>query len=440
MYELNNKKQLNLEETVLFLVDRVGQHYEKDQVIAEFGITVMGTVPSYADIEAIDEGENYGYAYLVGEQEPYNVYIWTRPNPQLGHDTAYWMDIGPINIVGPEGPQGVSVVSASINNNYQLVLSLSNGTSITTTGMAVRGPKGERGEQGPAGATGPRGPQGERGPQGQRGEKGDIGPAGTLNIIGTFSSAEQAPAPSTREIGDAFILSNGATTTLWILTGTPGVPSTYDWAETSFGGGTEIYVAGQVQTSWNADTKLDKDSNTANRNRVYGITSGGGQTTYKISQSTLADANCIPIYNNAGQLMASTPSIDGHAANKKYVDDAVANAGGGGGASLNLVCDGNADWGDFNKGQVWCDANITEYTVMFVRVERWPDQYDGPNLVSTNILMGTSWGWGSLWVPMKDVYGEYTLVLEQDYDANQWYFTVANVENSGSYNVTAYGM
>lgn len=369
MFELNNKKKLNLEETVLFLVDKVGEHYEKDQVIAEFGITVMGTAPSYADIEAIDEGENYGYAYLVGEEEPYNVYIWTRPNPQIGHDTAYWLDIGPINIVGPEGPQGVGVVSASVNNLYQLVLSLSNGETITASGMSLRGPKGDKGEQGPTGATGPRGPQGERGPQGPQGNKGDIGPAGTLNIIGTYASVEQAPSASTQSIGSAFILSNGTTTTLYILTGTPGSPSTYQWQETSFGGGTEIYVSGQIQTSWNADTKLDKVSTTASRVRVYAVSTSGGQTTYPISWDTLpTTGQALAGRDPDGTVSVAWPQEENDAANKQYVDYAISQGGGGTFAMESIESDGDS---------VFLDRNMDLFDARIAFIDLQCDDMDG---------------------------------------------------------------
>ena len=54
----------------------------------------------------------------------------------------------PVNIRGPEGPQGVT------------------------------GPSGPQGPTGVTGAVGPRGPQGEAGPQGPRGEPGDQGPRG----------------------------------------------------------------------------------------------------------------------------------------------------------------------------------------------------------------------------------------------------------------------
>lgn len=68
---------------------------------------------------------------------------------------------------GDRGEQGVSVLSAVLNADYTLTLTLSDGTAYTTP--SIRGEKGEKGEQGV---------QGIRGEKGDKGDKGDKGPAG----------------------------------------------------------------------------------------------------------------------------------------------------------------------------------------------------------------------------------------------------------------------
>lgn len=68
---------------------------------------------------------------------------------------------------GDKGDPGVSVVSAVLNADYTLTLTLSDGTAYTTP--SIRGEKGEKGEQGV---------QGIRGEKGDKGDKGDKGPAG----------------------------------------------------------------------------------------------------------------------------------------------------------------------------------------------------------------------------------------------------------------------
>lgn len=104
MFELKNTQYRNLEEQVQKNKEDIARHYNIDRVLADFGITVLGRVNTYEDIANLDEGENWGYGYLVGpEDDPngYVVYVWTRPNADIGKDTAYWLNIGKISIVGP---------------------------------------------------------------------------------------------------------------------------------------------------------------------------------------------------------------------------------------------------------------------------------------------------------------------------------------------------
>lgn len=96
----------NLVEQVQKNKEDIAKHYDATKVLAEFGIRMLGRYDSYSDIENIDEGENYGNAYLIGSEEPYDVYVWTRANPNSGEENPYWLNIGPISLVGPEGPQG----------------------------------------------------------------------------------------------------------------------------------------------------------------------------------------------------------------------------------------------------------------------------------------------------------------------------------------------
>lgn len=50
---------------------------------------------------------------------------------------------------GDKGDPGVSVVSAVLNADYTLTLTLSDGTAYTTP--SIRGEKGDKGDKGPAG-------------------------------------------------------------------------------------------------------------------------------------------------------------------------------------------------------------------------------------------------------------------------------------------------
>lgn len=76
--------------------------------------------------------------------------------------------------------------------------------------------------------------------------------------------------------------------------------------------------------------KVDKITSTGD-NRVYGISSRGTQTNYSVGwyvSNLLADY--IARYNDTGRLTTPTPQSNTDCANKKYVDDAIANVGGEG--------------------------------------------------------------------------------------------------------------
>ena len=148
-------------------------------------------------------------------------------------------DTGPQGIQGERGPQGIQgiqgetgpqgiqgetgngIASTTLNSDYTLTITYTDGTSTTTTSIrGAQGPQGIQGLQGPAGADGEQGPkgdaftyadftpeqlealrgpkgeqgiqgiqgpqgiQGERGPQGPQGETGATGPQGPIGETG----------------------------------------------------------------------------------------------------------------------------------------------------------------------------------------------------------------------------------------------------------------
>ena len=321
MFEINGIEYRNLQEQVLKNKEEIALHWQVDRVLADFGITVLGRVNTPEDLPE-SEGENWGYGYLVGEEAPYQVYVWTRANPNVGASEPYWLNIGSISIVGPQGPAGRSIRDAQINSSFQLVLTFSDGSQVTL-GNSLRGPQGPKGATGATGPQGPQGTQGIQGPQGPRGPQGPMGRAGALNIIGTFSSVSQAPDPLDRELGDAFILSSGNSTTLYILTGDPLASATYAWQETTFGGGTEVTVNGAVQSTWSADTKIDKKLPEIGRS-VYYADSNGEQGLWPMSEH--ANSQSVALRWGGGTLAVGTPTAANHAATKSYVDNLIDNA------------------------------------------------------------------------------------------------------------------
>lgn len=79
MLNFGNKEFRNLQEQVLKNMDDISAIKDGSLVIAEFGIKVIGHVYSAEDLPdpAEYEGE-YGDAYLVGESDPYDYYVFTR--------------------------------------------------------------------------------------------------------------------------------------------------------------------------------------------------------------------------------------------------------------------------------------------------------------------------------------------------------------------------
>ena len=84
--------------------------------------------------------------------------------------------VAAINEIYQAGGGGKSVTDAQVNEDGDLIITLSDGTTINA-GHVV----GAEGEQGPAG---PKGDTGEQGPQGPKGDTGDTGPQGPAGADG----------------------------------------------------------------------------------------------------------------------------------------------------------------------------------------------------------------------------------------------------------------
>ena len=106
MINYNGTELRNLEEQVQKNKEDIAAHYNMDRVLADFGIRIIGTLPNVEDLGTVPEPEYYGDAYAVGTEAPYDFYIWTRADVNAGHPTDYWMAIGKLAIVGPQGPTG----------------------------------------------------------------------------------------------------------------------------------------------------------------------------------------------------------------------------------------------------------------------------------------------------------------------------------------------
>ena len=92
------------------------------------GIRVIGAI----DALPIPAGNyEYGDAYMVGTETPYDMYIYTRPDGKV-HTEGYWFPIGKFPMPGPQGPKG---------DGLEQVNSWTNGTVGNVTYNTTEGAK-----------------------------------------------------------------------------------------------------------------------------------------------------------------------------------------------------------------------------------------------------------------------------------------------------------
>ncbi len=243
MFEIDGKVFRNIQEQVQKNKSDIAALRNVETVLNEFGITVLGRVDTETEIP---EGTyQYGDAYLVGTEEPYDMYIFTRDDAD-----GEFVNIGPINITGPQGPKGDTgetgpkgdtgatgatgngiytiTKTATVGNVDTYTISYTDGTSTTfnvTNGI-----------------------------NGQNGADGD--PGESFMIMGTISSTSLLPDPSTTPRNHAYVLNDGVSTTpdrLYYITGAVGSEV---WSYSPLAAaGTTITVSGNPVYSFNADTK-----------------------------------------------------------------------------------------------------------------------------------------------------------------------------------------
>ena len=94
-------KKVNLQAAVGYLISLHDNEVDWNLL----GIRVIGAI----DALPIPEGTyEYGDAYMVGTETPYDMYIYTRPDGNV-HTEGYWFPIGKFPMPGPQGPKGDGV-------------------------------------------------------------------------------------------------------------------------------------------------------------------------------------------------------------------------------------------------------------------------------------------------------------------------------------------
>lgn len=224
MLKFNGLEFRNLEEQVGKNTQDIQDFKDGNQTIAEFGITVVGTLERASQLPA--QGQNYGDAYLIGYTSPYDMRVWTR---DVANNTAKWVDLGQFPLAGPKGDKGPigSIITdgkgvpvgipSSVNDYYidrdtgywYTVRKTSSGALVWEASFSLKGEKGDRGERGLQGLKGDKGDKGDTGPIGPTGAKGDKGDTGSsFTIVAKVASADNLPNPSTVKSYQAYLVGN----------------------------------------------------------------------------------------------------------------------------------------------------------------------------------------------------------------------------------------
>lgn len=198
MLTIGNEELRNLEEQVEKNKDDILFILEQEGVLNQFGIKVVGQIDTAASLPApaIYAGD-YGDAYAVGTETPYDLYIWTRANGT--HPNDYWFNIGKFPVPGPAGKDGAQGPQ---------------GERGLTGPQGIQGIPGKNGAQGNPGATGPQGIQGIQGPVGPQGPAGQ-----SFQIAGIIANTSLLPTPTESIRNQAYLVGTEAPYELYVITG-----------------------------------------------------------------------------------------------------------------------------------------------------------------------------------------------------------------------------
>ena len=310
MLKFGNQEFRNLEEQVLKNLQDIQDFKDGNQTIAEFGITVVGILSSVDQLPAT--GDNFGDAYLIGTETPYDMRVWTRNIPE---QRAEWVDLGSFPLQGPKGDKGDKGSQIYSGNGLPTIMGQEGDVYINTaTGMlyqfegtewkekfSIKGPMGPRGLQGKQGIQGERGATGligPIGPQGVKGDKGDYGPS--FNIQGTLASTANLPTPTAdmKSKGYSYIIPDTeGVKHVWVIQGT----DTLQWTDL----GTAGVQGERGPQGIGIDTLTDLNLTLGDTTVLYDTTEGiqltsTGRATYNGEQHDFTTDLDLPIIGKDG--------------------------------------------------------------------------------------------------------------------------------------------
>lgn len=341
----------NLQEQVLKNKEDIEQHYNQTRTLELFDVRVIGVLDEWAEPTGTF---TYGDAYFVGTKAPYSLYIFTRADSV--HPNDYWLAIEDLIVQGPPGrPLTFDELTQAQKDELRGEPGVSPKWYVVNKIIGVSGPKdGDMVLQGSTGnvyqyegddlvlKTNIKGKDGrgiywvrinsngellieyDNGTQtnlgkvvGSPGRDGKDGKIITtvVNIIAELPAGTDIGAvynPTAQEPNSAVVMPVDGTNHIFIVV--DGI-----WTDAGpFSGGSSVYAGGQFQTSFNADTKLDKkakeDLPQTGKNAVYGMDKNGNQKLYKLSTagsfSQSTDQGAIPVYDTSGYLYARQPNVN----------------------------------------------------------------------------------------------------------------------------------
>ena len=371
MLKYGNRELRNLEDQVEKNAQDIEDFKNGNQTIAEFGITVVGILATADELPA--QGENFGDAYLIGTQTPYDMRVWTR---DVANNTAKWVDLGAFPLQGPKGDKGnigsvIRVDAGEPLNNptslYDFYLDSITGYWYTPylneTGygwlkaFTLKGEKGDRGlqgKQGVQGLTGPQGKTGPIGPTGLPGPKGDVGPA--FNVQGTLASSSNLPTPTAamQDKGYAYLIPDAeGTKHIWVIQGPEGGP--FQWVDVGTAG---VGIQGPkgadgvgLNTLTNTNLTYGNVAVTYNTTDGIGINGTMRQTYDGTNHDSTVDMN-IPIVPGTGiaiNKQAGTERVEVKLDSSRQIT-AAGFAASENGMSVSLYSD-NMQYQDYNGNQ-----------------------------------------------------------------------------------------
>lgn len=322
MITINNKQYNNLQEQVLQNQNDIAAIISGNVVLGELGIKVVG---QGEDTTALPNPDNYtgdyGDAYLIGTETPYDYYIFTRPFQ--GQTTPQWFNLGKFPLAGPKGDKGAVGVTPSITIGSVLT---GDEAAVTISGtpeapiLNLTLPRGLPGEPGANGTSCTHYWQGttlyvtSASGTSSANLKGEPGtPSVPVRIVGEVLSVDGLPTPTEATRTEAYIVHQDNSKHLYAVVGDIYL-YWVDCGELA-GGGSAILVNGQEVTQWNADTKVDV---VVDQNIVYGMDSNGLSTTYKVDDlnypDTFDEGNIVRRTDSFGDIRVSASPATSYSA------------------------------------------------------------------------------------------------------------------------------